>query len=57
MGTTINLKKATNRNDALKCKSKQMLTGKKGVKVFKFSTKRKWQYFIGNEFEWLAIIS
>lgn len=39
-------------------KAKKMLIAKgKSVDIFKFTGKRKWQFFIGSWWDWLAQIS
>ena len=39
-------------------KAKKVLTSKgKDAHIYKFASKRKWQYFVGTYFEWLLQIS
>lgn len=49
--------KAQTKREANKMKAKMFAEGKTNVDVYKFATKRKWQYFIGGWWEWLAQIS
>ncbi len=48
--------KAQNRKEANQLKKKLIAQGKQ-VQVYKFASKRKFQFFVGNWWEWLAQIS
>lgn len=48
--------KAQTKSEAIKIK-KQLISEGKNASIFKFAGKRKWQFFIGNEWQWLAAIS
>lgn len=52
-------KLAETKKDAIKIK-KELLTNskiEKNINIYKFSTKRKYQFFIGTWWEWLTKIS
>jgi hypothetical protein len=49
--------KAQTKASAIKLKKQMIAEGKTCIDIYKFATKRKWQYFIGNWWEWLRQIS
>jgi len=50
--------KCETRKEARKLKEKIMAERKTdGISIYKFATPRKYQFFVGNWWEWLAMIS
>lgn len=49
--------KTETKAEAIKAKKELIAKGKTGITIFKFATKRKKQFFVGDWWQWMSQIS
>ncbi|MCT4190235.1 hypothetical protein HZP50_06985 [Elizabethkingia anophelis] len=49
--------KTQTKKEAIALKKRLIQEGKTDIHIYKFAGKRKWQYFVGDWWQWLGLIS